>query len=75
MNTFKLVTQGDLVCGRDKHSADIRVVEGIVKDEGENNNVLLANSKEDLFYQGGKEIDIFNREWKLCCKKEYLNTD
>lgn len=49
MDTFDLVEQGDLVCGADEHSADIRVVEGIIKNEGKNNNVLLVNSKKTCF--------------------------
>lgn len=69
--TFEEVEQGDLVCGRGKHSADIRIVEGIVKNEGKNNNVLLVNGRYDLFYEG-ENLDIFNSEWRLLCKKENL---
>lgn len=72
VNTFELVEQGDLVCGIGEYSADIRVVEGIVKGEGENNNVLLVNSRWDLFYEGSQQIDIFNREWRLLCRKKFL---
>lgn len=72
VNTFDLVEKGDLVCGVDEHSADIRVVEGIIKNEGENNNILLVNSRKDLFYEGSQEIELFNKEWKLLCKREFL---
>lgn len=72
VNTFDLVEQGDLVCGVDEHLADIRVVEGIIKNGGENNNVLLVNSRKDLFYEGVKEIELFNKEWKLLCKSNFL---
>lgn len=72
METFDLIEQGDLVCGVGERSADIRVVEGIIKNESENNNVLLSNSRKDLFYEGSQEIGLFNKEWRLICKKADL---
>lgn len=72
MNTFDLIQQGDLVCGKGEYSADIRIVEGVIKDQGSNNNILLVNSRKDLFYEGYEEIEMFNEEWRLLCKEEFL---
>lgn len=76
--TFEMVEQGDIVIGRGRFSADIRIVEYIDKcEQGEDadrdifRHILLVNGIRDLSYSG-REIEAFNEEWRLFGKKEDL---
>lgn len=77
--TFDLIQEGDIVIRNEKHSADIRFVEGITTHEDldprspdDEIAVLLSNGVKDLFYEGESGITKFNEEWKLLAKKENL---
>lgn len=90
MDTIKVIAEpftvndGDLVIGRDEHSANIHIIEGNpdIDENGKQLAVLLVDGKEDRFYanvsndlpQGGDygTMDDFYNDYRLLARREDL---
>lgn len=59
-----IVKKGDIVIKKEKHSCDIRVVEG-----ADETGILLVNGVQDKFYESF-EIHLFENEYELLVREE-----
>ena len=67
----ELINSGDLVIPKGEHEADIYIVEAVDED-----SVLLVNGIQDLFFsQDTRNLDEFNRSFRLLVEEGYLNKE